>query len=140
MAEVIFREFESVSGAILSRSKKTKVMGLGEWKDRQIWPLPWIKVEDELKIFGFFITPSYERTIVVNWERLVKKVSDVLISWRSRQLPSLRMRSDVIRIFATSKIKHGDPNQQAGEGRPQPSINRPGHNGAQDFMDSTSQR
>ena len=104
VAVVIFREFDSVSGAILSRSKKTLVMGLGEWKDQQIWPLPWIKVEDQLKILGFFVTPSSERTIVVNWERLVKKVSDVLISWRSRQLPSLRMRSESLphQRFGTS--------------------------------------
>ena len=35
-----FFDFENVSGAILSRSQKTKVMGLGLWKDREIWPLP----------------------------------------------------------------------------------------------------
>ena len=104
IAEIIFRQFESVSGAILNRSKKTKVMGIGAWTGRQDWPIKWIKVVDELKIFGFFVTPFYERTIVRNWEDLVKKVAGVLISWKSRQLPSLRIRSDVIRIFATSKI------------------------------------
>ena len=34
--------FEVTSGAILNRSTKTKVMGLGEWKDRTSWPLEWI--------------------------------------------------------------------------------------------------
>ena len=32
-------EFESVSGAILSRNKKCKVLGLGKWSEREEWPL-----------------------------------------------------------------------------------------------------
>ena len=38
--ENTFSRFESVSGALLSRSWKSKVMGLGQWKDRLVWPLP----------------------------------------------------------------------------------------------------
>ena len=55
--EEIFVKFENVSGAILSRSKKSKVMGLGLWKDRAVWPLHWLQTKPELKIFGFQITP-----------------------------------------------------------------------------------
>ena len=51
--ENIFSRFESVSGALLSRSWKSKVMGLGPWKNKLAWPLPWLRVKDELKIFGF---------------------------------------------------------------------------------------
>ena len=35
--EEIFSNFEDISGAILSRSEKSKVMGLGAWKGRQDW-------------------------------------------------------------------------------------------------------
>ena len=34
----IFRNFEDISGAILSRSNKSKIMGLGPWKDK-VWPM-----------------------------------------------------------------------------------------------------
>ena len=43
----VFKRFEDISGAILSRSAKTKILGLGAWKDRQVWPLEWMKVVRE---------------------------------------------------------------------------------------------
>ena len=45
----IFLNFEKISGAILFRSKKSKVMGLGLWKNRLEWPLPWLKVVPMIK-------------------------------------------------------------------------------------------
>ena len=51
--ENVFERFEAVSGAILSRSSKSKVMGLGPWRQKDNWVLPWLQVKDELKIFGF---------------------------------------------------------------------------------------
>ena len=42
----VFTNFEDVSGAILSRSQKSKVMGLGLWKGRQDWPFSWLQVVD----------------------------------------------------------------------------------------------
>ena len=34
------QKFEKVSGVILSRNHKCKVIGFGKWKDRRAWPLP----------------------------------------------------------------------------------------------------
>ena len=48
----IFQKFEAMSGAILCRDIKTKVLGLGEWKDKEEWVLPWVKVVKSFKIFG----------------------------------------------------------------------------------------
>ena len=65
MVDKIIAEFEMISGAILNRSEKTKVMGLGSWKDRKVWPLRWVKVVDEMKIFGIrlykkiLVSPSH---------------------------------------------------------------------------------
>ena len=52
----VFSNFEDISGAILSRSEKSKVMGLGPWKGRQDWPLSWLRVVNMMKIFGFQVT------------------------------------------------------------------------------------
>ena len=68
IVEDIFTRFESVSGALLSRSWKSTVMGLGPWKNKLAWPLPWLRVKNELKIFGFQICPSYKNTIDRYWE------------------------------------------------------------------------
>ena len=53
----VMKKFESTSGAILSRNKKSKVMGLGLWKGKQHWPeeMKWMKIVTEMKIFGFMI-------------------------------------------------------------------------------------
>ena len=55
--ENTFDKFESVSGALLSRSYKSKIMGLGTWRNKRNWSIPWLQVKDELKIFGFKINP-----------------------------------------------------------------------------------
>ena len=64
----VFTNFEDVSGAILSRSQKSKVMGLGPWRGRQDWPFNWLKVVDMMKIFGFQITPVYKQTLQLSWD------------------------------------------------------------------------
>ena len=61
--EEIFSNFEDVSGAILSRSEKSKVMGLGPWRGKQDWPMDWLKVVTMMKIFGFQIMPSYNQSL-----------------------------------------------------------------------------
>ena len=102
--EKIYREFEDFSGAILSRSKKSKVMGLGIWKDKQVWPLQWLQVVPSIKIFGFQITPNYKQTLKLCWESCFSGFRKTVMSWSSRQLNTLLQRVEVLRVFATSKL------------------------------------
>ena len=60
-------KFEQVSGAILNRSNKSVVLGLGKWKNRDNWPLPWLKTVSEIKVFGILLTPSYSEILQKNW-------------------------------------------------------------------------
>ena len=63
--------FEQVSGAILNRDRKSKVLGLGAWKDRAVWPLPWLFSVPHIKIFGFIIHPCLKTLIDIGfslWE------------------------------------------------------------------------
>ena len=39
----VIKKFEVVSGAILSRDKKCKVVGFGNWAGKVDWPLAWIQ-------------------------------------------------------------------------------------------------
>ena len=104
MIENTFTRFESVSGALLSRTWKSKVMGLGPWRNKLDWPLPWLTVTDELKIFGFQIRQSYKNTLERCWAECYLGFNNVLMSWSSRQLDTLVQRVEVLRIFATSKL------------------------------------
>ena len=100
----IFASFEQVSGAILFRSEKSKIMGLGSWKGKQDWPLPWMRVMPMIKMFGFQITPTYKQTLEQCWEACYSGFNKTIMSWSSRQLNTLVQRVEVLRIFATSKL------------------------------------
>ena len=39
---LIFVRFERLSDAILNRDSKSKISGVGTWKNRVSWPLPWL--------------------------------------------------------------------------------------------------
>ena len=100
----VFTNFEDVSGAILSRSQKSKVMGLGLWKGRQDWPFSWLQVVDMMKIFGFQITSFYKQTLQMSWDACLAGFRKTIMSWKARQLNTLVQRVEVLRVFATSKI------------------------------------
>ena len=96
--------FERISGAILNRSKKSKVLGLGQWKGRESWPLKWLKSEKSLKIFGFHIYPDYNQTVEANWSDQLAKLRKLFFSWSDRCLETLFQRAEVIRTFALSLV------------------------------------
>ena len=79
-------------------------MGLGIWRNRNGWPLPWLKVRSELKVFGFQITPVYKNTLERSWAECFLGVNKVLISWSSRQLETLVQIVEVLRLFVTGKL------------------------------------
>ena len=60
--------FEQVSGAILSRTQKSVVLGLGGWQDRTQWPLDWLKTVTSTTIFGFILSNKYSIIIEENWK------------------------------------------------------------------------
>ena len=63
----VMQKFEEISGAILSRTKKSKVMGFGALKNKNDWPeeVKWIKTVVEMKIFGFTVCPAYKDTVIL---------------------------------------------------------------------------
>ena len=102
--EEIFSNFEDISGSILSRSQKSRVMGLGTWRGRQDWPLGWLKVVSMIKIFGFQITPNYKQTLQLSWEACLTGFRKTILSWKARHLNTLVQRVEGLKVFATSKI------------------------------------
>ena len=86
LADEIFTKFGQISGALLNRSHKSKIMGIGQWTGREVWPLPWLKVETSLNIFGILIFPTYKQILVENWTSLLLKFKNTLFSWNLRSL------------------------------------------------------
>ena len=104
LVDEIVTMFESVSGAILSREKKCKVLGFGRWKNRNNWPLNYLQTVKEVKIFGIFIMDSYRSLLKRNWEYRFKNFEDTIMSWSLRSLDTVHQRVEVVKTFALSRI------------------------------------
>ena len=104
VVEKVIGKFEKVSGAILSRNKKCKVIGFGNWVEKEDWPLDWVKPVKSEKIFGIFICDSYNEILELNWNHRFKKFSNMIYSWSRRVLDTLQQRVEVIRMFGLSRV------------------------------------
>ena len=67
----IMTKFEAISGAILSRNKKSKILGIGSWRNKEDWPMEvnWLQTEKQLKLFGVIICPTYQLTVKRTWKK-----------------------------------------------------------------------
>ena len=97
-------KFEMVSGALLSRNKKCKVLGFGNWHGKIIWPLNWIEGVKSVKVFDIFISNSYQEMLQLSLNHLYQKFSEVIYAWRHRRLESIYQRVEILRIFALSRV------------------------------------
>ena len=104
VVEHLVHRFENISGAILNRDKKSKVLGLGTWKIRTIWPLPWLASVQQIRVLGFIFHSSYKSIIDLNWDDQYKKFTKTLFSWSARALDSIFEKAEVLSTFALSKI------------------------------------
>lgn len=93
-----------MSGAILSRNHKCKIMGIGAWKNRDQWPLEYVKTDDEIKIFGIFFKNSYRSMVKKNWDYRYGKFMNSIRSWFSRSGLLLQARINILKTFALSRV------------------------------------
>ena len=102
----VMQKFEMQSGAMLSRDKKSKVMGLGLWQGREDWPreVPWLRTVQEMKVLGLVVCPHYGDTVKKTWEGVFRGIQKTLFSWGSRALSTLQQRVHVLQTFALSKL------------------------------------
>ena len=104
VVDTIFRNFEDLSGAILNRDCKTKIMGLGEWRGKEKWKLDWIKVESSLKIFGITFHPTYDEILEDNWRLAKEGFVKCLNAWKTRSLESIFQKVEVLKTYALPKL------------------------------------
>ena len=100
----IFTKFEALSGTVLNRSNKCKIMGLGGWKGKTDWPLAWIQTVDSMKIYGIHFCPTIPATIKLSWQKCLDGFNSCLMSWKGRALPYLSQKAMILKTYATSKL------------------------------------
>ena len=97
------RKFEMYSGAILSRSRKSKVIGFGKWSRKEDWPIPWLACEKSLKVFGIYISDNYSQILKLNWDHRLEKFKKAILSWTARTLTTMQQRIEIVKTFALSR-------------------------------------
>ena len=102
--DVEMKKYEAQSGSMLSRSKKCKIFFLGSWRGRQEAPLPWLKVVEELRVFGLILTPEYKTTLSKTWQETFRGFQKTIFSWKQRNFDSMYQRVEAVRTFALSKL------------------------------------
>ena len=103
----VSRRYEEQSGALLSRNKKSKVIFLGAWRDqarRPPLPITYLREVEETKVFGFWISHSVKQTIRRTWEERIRMMRGKFMQWRTRELPTLHQRSQVVNTYLVSTI------------------------------------
>ena len=75
------KNFELLSGAILSRSFKSKVIGFGAWSQKEDWPLNWLSCVKNLKVFGIYISDNFNEIMKLNWDHRLQKFRAAILSW-----------------------------------------------------------
>ena len=81
MVNDTFQEFEQLRGTMLSRSKKTKIMGFEGWQGRTEWPVPWIQAQYCLRILGIMFSPDLTTTIRNTWSRVLDSIRSTVQRW-----------------------------------------------------------
>ena len=88
----------------MNRDTKSVILGLGEWKGRSDWPLPWVLTVDKHKVFGITLTANYRELLKINWEDQMGKLTRTMAAWAPRVLDNIRARAEALRVFALSKV------------------------------------
>ena len=99
--DVVLKHFSNFSGAVVNK-KKTKVMGIGTWNDRKVWPIECITVVEEINILGI----PFSKTINDYGPRLWKKIQGQIIGIASTNMhraTTIRDRNLFIKSFMLSR-------------------------------------
>ena len=68
------------------------------------WPLNYLRVVQETKVFGIIIMNSFKSLLGRNWQVRFRKFEQLLISWNGRHFDSIFQRIEVVKTFAMSRL------------------------------------
>ena len=99
----IISKFESATCFKLNRDK-TKIFGVGRWKDHQQWPLDWLKTETTfMYTLGVYHGNNYQDTLEKNWTVIITKVQSHVNILHNRRI-SLFQRAAYANSCILSKV------------------------------------
>ena len=102
--------FEKSSGCRMHRdpaSMKCKFLPLGKWKSslkQKDIPLPYLQLTESLDFLGCKLFSTYQTTTNENGRILIKKINDMISSWKSGKFLPITSRPWSLNSFCLSKI------------------------------------
>ena len=83
--------------------RKTRIFGFGQWRGRDIWPYPNIKVETtSINILGITYTHEIDMAIEISWSEVLSKMKQKINILSSRCF-TIFQRAIIINSFILSK-------------------------------------
>ena len=98
-----FRQYEDLNGTLLSRTRKTKVMGIGRWQNRTDWPIPWLQTTDKMKILGITFSADTSITMATTWEEILNKMRGGVQRWISDRNWTMIGKIKILHTFILSQ-------------------------------------
>lgn len=99
----IIKLFEAASGLTLN-NKKTKLFGIGQWRERLIWPINNINIlKDEICILGITFMNDFDKAVSTSWSKVIQKIDNHVAMFKARNV-NLFQRAIIINILVLSKV------------------------------------
>ena len=99
----IFEKYELLSCTLLSQTKKTMILGLGNWRGEEVWDLPWLKPVTQLRVLGIQVEATYR----ASWSIVTKNVKALIQKWISRKTITLAGKIRISNILILAKVWYG---------------------------------
>ena len=96
------KRFEKATGSHLNLDK-TKILGIGNWRNKSSWGIDGIKSVDKTNILGIEYHGTYEETCKENWEKVKNKISRLSVMLEQRVL-TLYQKGIIINFSILSKV------------------------------------
>ena len=85
--ERVISEFEKATGSSINRNSKTKIFGMGKWKNKPDWPTEWLsQASKEFYTLGIFHCNDYVGTLDTNWNSIASKIDAHIRTLHARKL------------------------------------------------------
>ena len=99
----IINSFELATGLSLNK-RKTKLFGVGQWRDESEWPMSNINVlKEEICILGIVFMNDFDRAVSASWSRVVQKINKQVLIFNARNV-SIFQRAIIVNILVLSKV------------------------------------
>ena len=103
-ADLITQNFAKATNSLINYTK-TKILGLGAWSNRKIWPPTWLQATNKITILGVIFSNTISLTARLNSDKIEKEIRRCITAAMQRRL-TLHQRVQFFNTYAISRLSH----------------------------------